>query len=165
LPGSNNWLQSDTIPRRHKKSVPKSGAAIAYTNNKLYLLKGNNLNEFWQYVPEQISNIKNQISKTNTSIQTEEVLNQVPNDILFTVTPNPFIKSSVIRYTLPVSSNVSIKLYNSAGELIETLIDTYQGCGSYSLNIDNRRSEISKGIYFLRFETINNKQEVKIIKI
>ena len=69
----------------------------------------------------------------------------------------------MIQYTIPFSGKVSLKLYNSTGRLVETLIDEYQNTGSYSLKIDNWKLEISKGIYFLRYETTTDAKELKLI--
>jgi hypothetical protein len=79
------------------------------------------------------------------------------------VTPNPFTKQTIIRYTVPISGKVSIKLYNATGRLIETLIDEHQNTGSYTLNIDSWKSNISQGIYFLKYQDNTNKSEIKLI--
>ncbi|MCX8014910.1 MAG: hypothetical protein N2748_02720, partial [candidate division WOR-3 bacterium] len=53
--GEARQLVLDTIPRLHKKSVPKTGAELTYANGYIYLIKGNNTPEFWRYGP--LSNV------------------------------------------------------------------------------------------------------------
>lgn len=70
------------------------------------------------------------------------------------ITPNPFIKSAVIRYELPSKCKVSIKMYNTAGRLIKTLVDGEKEKGIYSIFLQD--NNLSKGAYFIKF-SINNK--------
>ncbi len=157
------WSKLDTIPRLHKKSVPKTGASLAYADEKVWLLKGNKTPEFWCFIlPLAKEEIQNQI--VNRNIQEHEILHFVQNDILFNVVPNPFTKQAVLQYNVLSAGKVSLKLYNADGRLIQTLIDEYQNAGSYSLEIDNA-SEIPSGIYFVKYES-NNKciANLKIIR-
>jgi hypothetical protein len=160
LPGAPGvWTRSDSIPRLNKKSVPKTGAALAYANGAVYLLKGNNTPEFWRYVATEKSKDKAQESKV---IQTVSAQSIFPNlQSLFEITPNPFSKQTTIRYTVPISGKVSLKLYNTTGRLVETLKNEYTNAGSYTLNIDNWK--IAKGIYFLRYNDNTNQKEIKLI--
>jgi hypothetical protein len=152
-------LQLDTIPRLTKKSVPKTGASLTYGNGVVYLIKGNKTPEFWQYVPQEKSNIKYQKSNINTSIQTDNPRFQIPDSRFLNVNPNPFINTTAIRYNVPTSGNVSIKLYNSTGSLIQTLNSGYHDQGDYTLNLSN----ISSGVYFLRYQHNKSTSELKLI--
>jgi hypothetical protein len=82
-----------------------------------------------------------------------------PAKFTINVTPNPFSNLTTIRYTVPVSGKVSIKLYNATGRLIETLNNSYLNTGTYSTTLSN----ISSGIYFLKYESNTDKAEVKLI--
>jgi len=163
---TNHWTQSveDTIPRLNNKSYAKTGAGMASVDGKLYLMKGNNTPEFWQYIPSaEMSNVKGRKSKVGQgfSLATNQANLKVCPTI--SINPNPFTRQTVIQYTIPFSGKVSLKLYNSTGRLVETLIDEYQNTGSYSLKIDNWKLEISKGIYFLKYETSTDTKEIKLI--
>jgi len=81
----------------------------------------------------------------------------------FNVMPNPFRNRTTIRYTVQISGKISLKLYNSSGRLIETLLDEYRNAGSYTLNIDNWKLKIPSSIYFLKYKDATNKSEVKLI--
>lgn len=60
--------------------------------------------------------------------------------------PNPFNPSTKISYSVPTAGNVSIKIYNSVGVEIMTVIDNNVAAGNYSKTID--MSKFSTGIYF-----------------
>jgi hypothetical protein len=153
-------LQTDTIPRLTKKSVPKTGAALAYANDRIWLIKGNNCPEFWSYGPvTKKANINEPVSKTNTNIQTDGILNRVQNEALVNIYPNPMQSHTQIRYSMPSAGYVSIRLYNATGSLVKTVYDGYQAAGEHTLNLSN----IASGIYFLKYEANHEKSEIKLI--
>lgn len=155
------WRQlvRDTIPRLHKKSVPKTGAALAYANNAVWLLKGNNTLEFWKYIPPPTLPLSTITPSTITSVMTEKT--PTTGTFTFDVNPNPLTNFATIRYIVPVSSKVSLKLYNASGRLIEILIEDYLNAGSYSTKLSTKH--LTKGIYFLKYEDMNNTKEIKLI--
>ena len=67
--------------------------------------------------------------------------------------PNPFNPSTVITYSIPVSSNVTLKVYDILGRLITTLVNENQQAGSYSVNFNAR--DLSNGIYFYKIQSGN----------
>jgi hypothetical protein len=77
----------------------------------------------------------------------------IPNDYdLFQNYPNPFNPSTKIRYSLPLASNVTVRIYNSLGENITTLVDNYQPLGNYE--VDWNAVQFATGIYFYSLEAI-----------
>ena len=48
--------------------------------------------------------------------------------------PNPFNSSSIIKYYIPKSSYVTIKIFNTLGEEIETLVNKEKPAGNYKVN-------------------------------
>jgi hypothetical protein len=81
---------------------------------------------------------------------------------------NPDKKECVkIRYHLPKSTHICIKIYNLVGELIVTLKDEYQNSGLYSAEWDGRNDQgdlVASGIYLLHIKT-DFSEEVKKIAI
>jgi hypothetical protein len=67
--------------------------------------------------------------------------------------PNPFNPSTVITYSIPEASTVTLAVYNVLGKLITTLVNEKQEAGSYSVNFN--AAELSNGIYFYRMQTGN----------
>jgi len=69
--------------------------------------------------------------------------------------PNPFNSITKIKYHLPKSSLVSIKVYNLLGEEIKTLIDQVETAGEKSVDWDGTNSlgqTVSSGVYIYRLE-------------
>jgi flagellar hook assembly protein FlgD len=67
--------------------------------------------------------------------------------------PNPFYSISKIKYFIPKSSHVELKIYNLTGELVKTLVDKGQKKGIYIVEWDGKdRSErfVPSGIYFIK---------------
>jgi hypothetical protein len=153
------WTRSDSAPRLYKKSVIKTGGAMTYANGAVWLLKGNNTPEFWKYVPTDMSKVKSQMSKVIQSVNTQSTIPHLQSKI--NISPNPFTKLTTIQYTVPISGNVTIKLFNTNGRLIEILNDGYLNAGTYTTNLST--NPLAKGIYFLRYETANNRTELKLI--
>jgi len=74
---------------------------------------------------------------------------QIINDYkLFQNFPNPFNPSTVVSYSLPYSSNVSLKLYDVAGKEIAVLVNSYLKSGMYDVNLDLNKLNLASGIYF-----------------
>ncbi|KPL12576.1 hypothetical protein AMJ74_06605 [candidate division WOR_3 bacterium SM1_77] len=74
--------------------------------------------------------------------------------------PNPFCASTAIRYALPPDESsgqvhVLLKIYDSVGRLVRTLVNEAKQPGYYTVNWDNKDSigrRVGAGIYFYRIE-------------
>jgi hypothetical protein len=64
--------------------------------------------------------------------------------------PNPFNPSTVISYQLPVSSKVTIKVYDILGNEVATLVNEEKPAGVYNVEFGSKSSELSSGIYFYK---------------
>lgn len=64
--------------------------------------------------------------------------------------PNPFNPSTVISFSLPEQSNVTLKIYNVLGQEISTLLNTVKAAGTHQVEFD--ASQLTSGIYFYKLE-------------
>jgi hypothetical protein len=73
---------------------------------------------------------------------------------LFQNYPNPFNPITVIGYQLPVSGNVTIKVYDVLGKEIKTLVNEFKAAGSYKteFNAESTAGGLASGIYFYKLE-------------
>lgn len=78
----------------------------------------------------------------------ERVPGLVPNEFtLYDAYPNPFNPSTTIRFSIPESGNVSLKVYTVTGQEVMTLIDNeYTINGSYDVSVN--MINLSSGVYF-----------------
>ncbi len=78
--------------------------------------------------------------------------------------PNPFNPSTVITYQLPISSQVTLKLYDILGREMATLVNEKQNAGSYSVTFD--AGKLASGIYFYRLSagTYVNVKKLVLVK-
>jgi subtilisin family serine protease len=67
--------------------------------------------------------------------------------------PNPFNPQTVIQYQLPVDSRVEIRIYNTLGEEVTTLIDGEQPAGYKSVTWNG--ANIASGVYFCRLHAVS----------
>jgi len=65
--------------------------------------------------------------------------------------PNPFNPTTVIRYQLPLMTNMSLKVYDVLGQEIMTLFEGVRQPGIYETTFDAGR--LAGGIYFYRLAT------------
>ncbi|HSD62293.1 MAG TPA: T9SS type A sorting domain-containing protein, partial [Ignavibacteriaceae bacterium] len=92
----------------------------------------------------------------------EEKIDELPSKFLLSQNyPNPFNNSSVIRFSIPKPSQVTLKIFNTLGEEIETLVNEEKPAGTYELtwNIVN----LPSGVYFYRIKAGDFIQTKKMV--
>jgi len=62
--------------------------------------------------------------------------------------PNPFNPNTIIKYSIPKKSNVSLNVFDALGTEIAILVNKEQSQGNYEIEIDG--SDLTSGIYFYR---------------
>ena len=77
----------------------------------------------------------------------EKQTGEVPTEYLLSQNyPNPFNPGTKIKYSVPQTSQVQIKVYDVLGNEIETLVNEEKPAGSYELNWD--AEPLPSGVYF-----------------
>lgn len=88
----------------------------------------------------------------NAALAAEEVLSEIPTEYSLSQNyPNPFNPSTVIRYGVPVRSNVKLEIYDMLGRQVALLVDQEQEAGFYESTWD---ANVPTGIYFYRMSAI-----------
>jgi photosystem II stability/assembly factor-like uncharacterized protein len=64
--------------------------------------------------------------------------------------PNPFNPSTTIKYELPHASRVILRIYNTLGQEVATLVDETKAAGVYTVQFD--AGDLASGVYFYRIE-------------
>ncbi len=72
--------------------------------------------------------------------------------------PNPFNPATTIKYQLPASGNVTLKVYDILGEEIATLVNEEKAAGRYEVNF--YVSNLASGVYIYRLN-VNDYVSVK----
>jgi hypothetical protein len=75
--------------------------------------------------------------------------------------PNPFNPTTVINYSLPKSSFISLRVYDVLGNLIKVLVNKEQSAGTYNAAFDG--ANLSSGVYFYILKSGNFYQTKKMI--
>jgi S-formylglutathione hydrolase FrmB len=79
-------------------------------------------------------------------VSSEEFTHQPESFSLFQNFPNPFNSSSIIKYSIPKTSQVTLKMFNTLGEEIETLVNEEKIAGNYEVNFN--ANSLPSGVYF-----------------
>ncbi|MFC1564985.1 beta-propeller fold lactonase family protein [candidate division KSB1 bacterium] len=77
--------------------------------------------------------------------------------------PNPFNPETIIEFGIPESGNVVLKIYNTLGQEVRTLVNKEHEAGVFKMRWDgtnNLGKRVASGVYIYRLSA-NNKTEIK----
>ena len=86
---------------------------------------------------------------TSTSIR--ETLEQPTAYVLHNNFPNPFNPTTNISFTIPVTENVQLNVYNVLGQRVATLVDGMMTAGTHSVNFN--AANLASGVYIYQLRT------------
>jgi hypothetical protein len=87
--------------------------------------------------------------------------NLIKNTLAFT--PNPVIDNVLIQINIVESKETTIAIYNSSGQLIETLYKGLIDKGSHAFSWES--NTLMRGVYFLKLHTPTNSIVKKMVKL
>ncbi|OQY79314.1 MAG: hypothetical protein B6D45_01000 [Ignavibacteriales bacterium UTCHB3] len=91
---------------------------------------------------------------TTTFSQEIEVDMALPTDyVLEQNFPNPFNPNTIIRFAIPFTGNVTLKVYNALGETVKTLIDETKEAGYYEVPFN--AADLPSGLYLYELKSGN----------
>jgi hypothetical protein len=80
--------------------------------------------------------------------------------------PNPFNPTTEIKFDLPKSGHVSLKVYNVAGQLVKTLVNDYREAKVHSVVWDGTNDsgrKVTSGVYFYSITSGDFKDHKKMV--
>ncbi len=95
------------------------------------------------------------VYETDVPVGVKETGNQVPTTYSLKNYPNPFNPTTNIQFELPVSSHVTLEIYNYIGERIVTLLDEAKNAGEYQTEWNGKNSQnrnVASGVYIYRMQ-------------
>jgi flagellar hook assembly protein FlgD len=108
------------------------------------------------------------ILKNNGTVLTQTI-ELIQSHQLYQNFPNPFNQSTRLNYQLSKSSQVELKIYNTLGQWVATLVETYQPAGHYRLRWDGQdeqQKNVPGGIYFyvLKVDGMYNIKKMTLLR-
>jgi len=134
---SNNWDGLGSVPPRF---LLTKNDLISYTEGILYFAFSN-----YKLTPRKDADFG-----TITPIGIANNTINVGSYDLLQNYPNPFNPTTNIKFNIPVSGNVSLKIYDMVGKEVKSLVNTFTSAGTYSYSFDG--SSLSSGVYFYKLE-------------
>jgi len=136
--GNSDWLALGFVEGHGNSNSPKyyifSDTNIVQSGKYHYRLKQIDNDGTFEY---------SNVITVNVSVPDKFFLNQNY--------PNPFNPQTRIDYTLPEQQNVSLRVYNTLGELVKELVNEVKEAGSYTVTFN--ASNLPSGIYIYRIQT------------
>ena len=102
----------------------------------------------YQTIPTSVSNEKNEIPLAYNLMQNY---------------PNPFNPTTTIKYQIAKPGNVSLKVYDMLGRVVETLVDEVKPAGSYEAKFPINNLQLSSGVYLYRLNVNGHSFTKKLI--
>ncbi|MBU0476304.1 MAG: T9SS type A sorting domain-containing protein [Bacteroidetes bacterium] len=147
------WSESVNMGSNINTNFEEGSPYVSQDKKYFFFLsdRGGFRNPYWvdaKFISDMITDVKD-----NALVPNEVQLNQNY--------PNPFNPSTVISYSIPSRSNVSLKIYDLVGKEIASLVNKEQEAGAYQTKFD--ATELSSGIYFYKLITDYYSETKKMI--
>jgi hypothetical protein len=121
------------------------------------------LNNWWYYIVDYESAVAEaaQLSAINSE---EQQSPNIPHAYeLEQNYPNPFNPVTTIKFKLPVSEKVTVRIFDTLGQEVETLINKTMKPGEYQVRFDGQ--SLATGIYFYQLSTPHFSRTRKMLLI
>jgi len=141
--------------------------ASCYGGGMSYSRHGSNY--FLMKSDPRFVNINNPYSGINeitlsliTGINNQSAANNIPREYtLYQNYPNPFNPETIIKYSIPKSGFVTIKVFDVLGRCVSTLVNEEKLTGNYSINFN--AGSFASGVYFYRMQAGSFVETKKLI--
>ena len=105
------------------------------------------------FITARQANVKTQlVSLGITGVKETSSAGNIPSDYsLYQNFPNPFNPTTNIKYQIPVTGEVTLKVFNVLGKNVATLVNETQQAGTYTVMFNS--TGLSSGIYFYQLKS------------
>lgn len=101
-------------------------------------------------------------NEASPPVSNENELSTLPEKVTLAQNyPNPFNPITTIKYSVPSTGFVELKVYNLLGQLVQTLVDERKASGAHQVNFD--ASSLASGIYIYRLQSGNTVLNKKMV--
>ncbi|MFA6232928.1 MAG: T9SS type A sorting domain-containing protein [Bacteroidota bacterium] len=150
---SENWEEVGFVPGYGTSSSPKSYAHIDYLNDEL------------AYAPQLAYRLR-QMDRDGTTDYSNIVYvktGELPAGVaLYTAYPNPFNPATTISFTMQESANVNLKVYNTFGQEVATLLrNSAMDAGLHTVAFNG--DKLPSGVYLAVLEANGVLQQQKLV--
>lgn len=151
-----NWATATELNNSHFEIARLSNATNEFVT--IGSVKGNGTTTEKQYYSFTDNSVESgvytyrltqyDLNGTNKVVgQVEVVVSTLPTEFALGQNyPNPFNPSTTISYSLPIASNVVLKVYDMLGSEIATLVNENKEAGNYTVNFNAKN--FGSGVYF-----------------
>lgn len=77
--------------------------------------------------------------------------------------PNPFNAQTIIEFSIPADSKVTMNMYDVSGKLVSEIMNKEMNAGSHKISFDSKN--ISSGVYFYTINTAGFNKTMKMIVV
>ncbi len=91
--------------------------------------------------------------------------NEIPSEFTLAQNyPNPFNPSTKITFTIPSEGNVTVRIYNSLTQIVETLYDKYITAGLHEMEWNAKNVASGMYIYSVTYKNQTLSQRMMFMK-
>ena len=145
----NSVLNSNDITSKNKAIEQKEKDDLLIRKSVNVLMTSKNLTKE-QKTQNQLDDII-LISTNKEQVKQDKVENTPKEFNLSQNYPNPFNPTTKIKYALPKTGLVSMKIYDITGREIQTLVNEVKQAGNYT--VDFNGANLSSGVYFYKIQS------------
>ena len=107
------------------------------------------------------------VEKASSGVISNNFANSIPTEFQLSQNfPNPFNPETSISYQLSAPGKVTVKIYNTMGQMVRTLVNANKPAGNYKVTWngkDNNGFAVSSGIYFYQMRAKDFVQTRKML--
>ena len=84
-----------------------------------------------------------------------------PFSLILSCYPNPFNPTTTIRFELPIASRVALDIFNTNGQMVESVINDAYTAGSHAVTFNG--SGLPSGLYFANLRAGDDLKTIKLL--